>query len=286
MIRSIDFMKKGLFAILAGTTLLIACNNRKYPEVTTFAGTGKMGRADGEGINASFSNLMGLATDDKGNVYVSDSRNNLIRKITPTGVVSTLAGSGETGSADGQGTTASFFFPAALAVDSKGNIYVADTHNSLIRKISPDGSVTTLAGRIAGHSLQGSDSTYQFDNPAAIAVDTNGYVYLADAGNDVIRKISPEGKVTDLAGKPGAPGSKDGTGSSASFYLPGGIAVDSAGNVYVADTYNNMIRKINPNGVVSRSRGAKPGAMPMAGAPLLLFLIRQELRWTEWAIFM
>src|SRR5262249_31249076 len=155
----------------------------------------------------------------------------------------TFAGSGEVGSADGKGRAASFFFPTAVAVDGNGNVYVSDTHNNLIRKIDSLGVVTTLAGKITDNEKQ------KFDNPAGLAVDHEGNVYVADWGNNVVRKISASGKVTVLAGRVGEPGSKNDTASSASFYLPWGIALDSANNVYVSDSYNNLIRKINPNGV-------------------------------------
>ncbi len=233
----------------------IACAKKNdYPMVTTFAGTGKMGSTDGSGISACFSNLMGVAVDDNGNIFVADSRNNMIRKISADGIVTTVAGNGVAGSRDGRGDSASFFYPEGIAVDKKGILYVADTHNSLIRKISPDGVVTTLAGQRIYRTIPGMDTTVRFDNPAGIAVDSSGYIYVADCGNDLIRKISPDGIVQNIAGN-GKKGNKDSTGLNASFYLPGGIALDPVGNIYVADTYNNMIRKINPQGLVTTVAG-------------------------------
>ncbi len=132
---------------------------------------------------------------------------------------------------------------------------MADTHNSLIRKISTDGFVTTLAGKRVYNTFPGNDGTeVRFDNPAGIAVDEKGNVYVADWANDLIRKISPDGKVYHVAGT-GNRGTRDGMGDSASFYLPGGIALDSTGNIYVADTYNNRIRKISPVGIVTTLAG-------------------------------
>jgi len=251
-------MKNGLPSLVLVLIFIIACGRQnKHPIVTTFAGSGAMGSTDGKGITASFSNLMGLTLDVNGNVYIADSRNNLIRKIAPDGTVTTFAGSGAVGLADGKAEQASFFNPAGVAVDKLGNVYVADTHNSLIRKISSDGMVTTIAGKRAAASITGADSSIRLDNPAAIAVDSNNNIYIADWANDVIRKISPSGKAVILAGSVGAPGSKDGIGSSASFYLPAGIAVDSAGNVYVSDTYNNIIRKISTDGMVTTLAGKK-----------------------------
>jgi len=252
-------LRMKLPVLLSALLFVIACKNTgKYPVVSTFAGNGIMKWADGKTAEASFANLMGIAIDNAGNLYIADSHNNRIRKISLDGNVTTLAGNGTVGSLDGKGASASFFYPTGVAVDKKGNVYVADTHNSLIRKISPDGMVTTFAGRRADSSNRGVDSSSaRFDNPAGVAVDTNGNVYVSDWANDIIRKIDSYGKVENIAGSTGGPGAKDGTGSSASFYLPWGIAVDMAGNIYVADSYNNMIRKISPDGVVVTLAGSK-----------------------------
>ena len=232
-----------------------ACARKNdYTVVTTLAGTGVMGSVNGPGITASFSNMMGIAVDGNRNVYIADSRNNMIRKISADGMVTTVAGNGIAGSRDGKGDSASFFYPEGIAVDRKGNLYVADTHNGLIRKISPDGFVTTLAGQRIYHTIPGMDTAVRFDNPAGIAVDSLGFVYVADCGNDLIRKISPDGKVRNIAGT-GKKGDRDSSSLNASFYLPGGIALDSLGNIYVADTYNNMIRKISPEGLVTTLAG-------------------------------
>jgi sugar lactone lactonase YvrE len=222
--------------------------------VTTFAGTGVLGHADGPGASATFGNPIGIAVDSAGNVYVADEGNNTIREITPAGVVSTIAGTGQTphivGHADGVGASASFNQPEGVAVDSAGNLYVADSGNSTIRKITPSGSgasktwtVSTLAGTagvIGSADLTGSAA--QFYYPLGVAVDSAGYVYVADTYNETIRKITPAGVVSTLAGTVGTIGSQDGTGPSAQFYQPYGVAVDSTGNLYVADTYNSDIR--------------------------------------------
>ncbi len=250
-------MIKSFAPLLFSLLLLISCHTQKTgPVVTTFAGSGVMGTANGQGKAASFSNMMGLAVDSLGNVYVADSHNNLVRKISPDGLVTTVAGSGLVGSADGRVDTASFFNPAGIAVDKRGNLYIADTHNSLIRKITPTGLVSTLAGRVLPLAKTVRDTQLRLDNPVGIAVDSNGTVYVADCGKDLIRKIDSSGKVTTLAGD-GTPGASDGQGTYASFYLPGGIAVDPSGNLYVSDTYNNMIRKISPTGLVTTLAGKK-----------------------------
>ena len=179
-----------------------------------------------------------MAVDSAGNVYVADSLNDVIRKISLSGVVTTLAGSaGHGGSSNGSGSAARFNDPMAVAVDSAGNVYVADNLNDEIREISPSGVVTTLAGS-GGQpgSSDGSGSAARFDWPVGVAVDGAGNVYVADEFGQEIRKVTPAGVVSTLAGSAGQTGSSDGTGSAARFDYPTGVAVDGAGNVYVADS--------------------------------------------------
>jgi len=226
--------------------------------VTTLAGTaGSVGSADGAGAAASFNFPSGVATDSASNVYVADTNNHTIRKITPAGVVSTLAGTaGLTGSTDATGAAARFNGPSGVATDSAGNVYVADTNNSTIRKITPAGVVSTLAGTVSvTGSTDATGAAARFNNPRGAAADSTGNVYVGDTGNNIIRKITPAGVVTTLAGTAGTTGSTDATGAAASFNFPQGVATDSAGNVYVADTLNNSIRKITPAGVVSTLAG-------------------------------
>src|ERR1035437_885215 len=168
----------------------------------------------------------------------------------------TLAGYAGEGSADGLGSNARFYSPSGIAADSVGNVYVADIANHTIRQITPGGVVSTLAG-LAGvsGSGDGTGSAAQFNQPQGVAVDGAGNVYVADTGNHTIRQIAPGGAVSTLAGLAGVSGSANGTGSSARFYQPEGVAVDSGGNVYVADTWNHTIRTITPAGVVSTLAG-------------------------------
>jgi hypothetical protein len=190
-----------------------------------------------------------VAVDSAGNVYVADNYNDTIRKVTPDGMVTTLAGlAGSHGSADGTGSAAQFDGPESVAVDSAGNVYVADSYNDAIRKVTPDGVVTTLAGQPGSWgSADGTGSAAQFDLPSGVAVDSAGNLYVADLGNGTIRKVTAGGVVTTLADLAGSSGSNDGVGSAARFSGPRGVAVDSAGNVYVAEYDNSTIRIGTPN---------------------------------------
>jgi len=243
--------------------------------VSTVAGkVGVYGSADGVRSEARFFYPEGIVIDPAGNLYVADSFNQRIRKITPTGVVSTMAGDGIYGYKDGNGLAARFYEPAGLAIDPAGNLYLTDRFNQLIRKITPAGVVTTLAGAAAswvnkliycpidptfetglpGHkgSIDGAAANALFNFPNDIAIDKNGALYVADAGNNAIRKIS-QGAVTTLAGTP--PGNINAEGKNASFSYPAAIAVDRDGNAYLTDTQNYTIRKITPEGLTTTFAG-------------------------------
>lgn len=215
--------------------------------VTTLAsGTGKFGEP------------RGIAVDTNGNLFVGDYSAHVVRKVTSTGTVSNHAGTAPTpGSSDGTTSTALFNGPSGVAFDAEGNLYVADTLNNTVRKISITGAVTTLAG-MAGRtsSVDGSATSARFEDPYAVAVDGSGNLYVADSTDHSIRKITSDGTVTTLAGKGGSFGSTDGTGTAARFNAPLGIAADSAGTVYVADTGNSTLRKITPAGVVTTMAGS------------------------------
>ena len=208
--------------------------------------------ADGQGADARFNYPQGIAVDAQGMVYVADTFNNRIRKITPTGTVSTLAGSGEKGFADGPSSTAQFSAPFGVAVDAQGMVYVADYGNERIRKISPTGIVSTLAGSGTTGHADGAGSEAQFHYPYDLAVDGEGTLYVTDHFAQYIRKVTATGVVSTLAGT-GQEGFQDGPG--AQFNYPRGIDVDAQGTVYVADTFNNRIRNITPKGVVGTLAG-------------------------------
>jgi sugar lactone lactonase YvrE len=211
--------------------------------VSTLAGDSASGYLDGTGKDARFYGPVGIAIDGDGNLYVSDSQNQRIRKITQAGVVSTLAGNGRGSYKDGPHDEAEFNSPSGIGVDQLGNVYVADRDNNMIRKISRDGVVSTLAGNKSGGFKDATGGTAQFSNPVGLGVDLAGNVYVADWGNHRIRKISPGGAVTTYAGD-GQPFFADGEASLAHFHYPTGVAVDHSGIIYVADQVNNRIRKV------------------------------------------
>jgi sugar lactone lactonase YvrE len=183
---------------------------------------------------ASFNNSNGIAADNSGNVYVADSGNSLVRKITPSGQVSTIAGTDE-----------SLSYPFGVAVDSAGNVYVTDMGHDLIKKITPAGVITTIAGSDTFGSTDGTGSNATFDNPAGIAIDKAGNLYVTDEATRLIRKVTGAGVVTTIAGR-GNHGFTPANGpvTTADLGLPIGITVDRGGNIYFADYPDNMIRKI------------------------------------------
>jgi hypothetical protein len=226
--------------------------------VTTFAGwPGSGGIADGTGWAARFDAPGGVRLDSAGNAYVADSSNATIRKITPAGVVTTLAGSARvTGTTDGTGSAARFNEPGGVATDAAGNVYVADSGNYTIRKITPAGVVTTLAGTGGSQgSVDGTGTAARFYDPENLTVDSAGNVYVADGSGETIRKVTPAGVVTTIAGTANQAGSTNGTGTAARFNDPTGIALDTAGNLYIADNANNTVRKLTPAGVETTLAG-------------------------------
>ncbi len=236
--------------------------------VTTWVGSASArGNIDGSGSQACFSSPQGLALDSAGNLYVADASNHTIRRVSPAGAVTTLAGvGGQPGTADGTGGLARFNSPSAVAVDAAGNVFVADRANNTIRRITPAGEVTTLAG-LAGVSGadDGTGGAALFNQPAGLAIDSAGNLYVADTGNNAIRRVTPSGVVTTFAGLPTIAGFQDGTGLGAQFSQPKSLTIDSAGNLYVADSGNSAIRKVTPAGVVTTLSLQAAASSPPAG---------------------
>jgi streptogramin lyase len=216
--------------------------------VTTFAGSpGMLGRVDATGAAARFNQPHGLVIDTNNNLYVADSNNHAIRKIEPSGKVTTFAGGSDVGAyADGKGSAARFFSPYGIFIDKANNIYVADTSNHRIRKIDPSANVTTFAGSSSRGYVDGPGVSAKFNSPYAVTIDTtNNIMYVADWDNARIRKITmlPTPIVTTLAGN-GTKSYKDGIGTAASLQ-PASLALGPYNVLYVADANNNRVRGIN-----------------------------------------
>jgi hypothetical protein len=226
--------------------------------VTTLAGNaGVSGTNNGTGSAARFNQPHGVGVDTNGNVFVADWGSHTIRKVTSAGVVTTLAGSpGNPGWVDATGSAARFNMPECVAVDTNGNIFVAERENFVIRKVTPAGVVTTLAGNpgVRGWA-DGTGNSALFDDPSGVTVDSAGNLFVGDRGNDVIRKVTPAGVVTTLAGSPGNRGWADGAGSAALFNRPSGVGADSVGNVFVTEEGNHTIRIVTAAGVVTTIGG-------------------------------
>jgi len=221
--------------------------------VSTLAGTGIVGNTNGAGAVARFNSPSGVALDGNRNVYVADTYNNLFRKITPAGVVSTVAGDGNFGYVDGPAATAEFSYPDYLAVDGPGNIYLTDRITNRIRKISRNGAVSTIAGTPDAGIVDGPAASAKFHSPTGITVDAAGNLYISDPLNNRIRKLSTDGIVTTLTGSGDGftpAGFADGPPDVAVFNQPQGLSVDAFGNLYLADFSNHRIRKISPVGNV------------------------------------
>ncbi len=220
------------------------------PRISLLAGDGHTGLPDGPAAQARFADPYGLALGAQGQLYVADAGdNNRIRVVHPDGSVSTLAGGSE-GFADGAGSAARFHTPSGLALDEAGNLYVADTGNHAIRKVSPAGEVSTLAGTGAPGHADGPGAQAQFNGPIGVAVDATGRVLVADTYNDRIRAITPDGQVSTLAGGD-QPGDADGPADQARFDTPCAIAVDAQGQVWIADTRNDALRRLDTQGHVT-----------------------------------
>lgn len=224
--------------------------------VGTLAGTGISGFLNGPRTDAQFKYLSGVAKDDSGNIYIADAGNHRIRMLTPEGAVSTIAGSGDFGYLDASGTSARFAFPAAVAVGPRGNLYVADTFNQRVRKITKpaiqglEWSVTTLAGSSNPGFVNGSGSSAQFNDPQGLVVDSSGNVYVADSKNHCIRKVTVAGTVSTFSGT-GEDGFTNGVKADATYNEPLGLVFDNGGNLIVADRGNNALRKVTSSAVVS-----------------------------------
>lgn len=265
--------------------------------VFTYLGNGSVTTLTLTGAVTSLTHPSGIVRDAAGNLFVCDRDNHRILKITTAGDATVFAG-GTVGFTNGTGTAAQFNQPYSITIDASGNLYVGDRINNAIRKISPAGVVTTLAGNGTPGFADGTGSAARFSEPLGVTVDASGNVYVADYINNALRKVTPAGVVTTLAsvstifgvavdaagniycaqytnqvvskysstgvysviaGQGGIGGTDDGIGTAAKFYFPAGITVDASGNLYVTETLNNRVRKITPAGVVTTLAGNTAG---------------------------
>lgn len=225
-------------------------------QVTTLAGSGHPGTQDGTGTQAYFNGPIDIAVDTAGNLYVADYYGNSIRKITPGGVVSTFVG-GQPGDQEGTGTNAQMRLPAGITIDAAGNLYVAEYAGNRIRKITPAGVTTTLAGSPIPGQADGTGAAALFSAPWGITIDAAGNLYVTE-NNSRIRKVTPAGVVTTFAGTT-QPGFANGPAANAQFMTPKGMVFDGAGNLFVGDGNNHLIREITPGGIVSTLAGSAAG---------------------------
>lgn len=234
----------------------------KEGKVETIAGSTE-GFADGKALSAQFNTPSGLCIGRRGLLIIADTGNNRIRMVDTKGQVTTLAGAGETGYRDGPAAEAQFDSPVGVAVDEDGVVYVADTYNDCVRKITKDGTVSTIAGKGSPGLRDGYAQDAAFDTPCGIVVDKDGNLFVADTGNDAIRKITSQGEVTTFAGGSGERG--DGAGTDAGFDRPMGIAVTHDGFLFVTDQGGSRIRRITPEGEVTTYAGLRSGFADQTG---------------------
>ena len=230
--------------------------------ITTIAGTGTPGYSGdgGQATSAQLNYPEGVAVDGQGNLYIADAYNQRVRKITPAGIITTIAGTGTAGySGDGgQATSAQLNYPGGVAVDTEGDLFIADESNSRIRKVTPGGVITTAAGNgTPGYSGDGGQATSaQLNFPYGVAVDPQGNLYVADTSNYRIRKVTSDGTITTFAGTGTFGFSGDGgPATSAQMTRAFGVALDTAGNVYFGDQSNFRIRKVDRGGTIATVAG-------------------------------
>ena len=249
--------------------------------VRTLAGGTSPGYQDGDGPRARFHKPMGIALLPDGSVVVADNANHAIRKVTLDGNVTTIGGNGKAGYKDGPAAQTQFWYPNGVCTDPAGNVYVADTVNNAIRKISTDGIVTTLAGDGSTGFVDGRGRNGKLYNPSGVSFDPrDGTLYIADWSNHAVRKLTPKGDHITLAGN-GTEGYADGKGDNARFRSPYGVDVDPQGRVWIADWFNGLVRVMQPDGTVTTAVGVPPNGGYFEGPPgMVKFFGLMNVRWT------
>ncbi|GIV44182.1 MAG: hypothetical protein KatS3mg035_1305 [Bacteroidia bacterium] len=238
--------------------------------VETFAGSGIEGFKDGPSLEARLRSPNGIAVDAQGNVYFADSRNHRIRKVTTEGQVITIAGTGLSGNSTGKGTQSMLNWPAGVAVDKNGNVYIADYGNHCIKKLLPNGELILLAGNGLPGYKDGKASEALFNKPIGVYVDYTNNLYVIETKNHTVRKIDSDGEVTTIAGKGGIPGFKDGYGNQSRLDTPIGMCMDRYGNFYIVDGNNSAIRKLHADGYLETILDSKfSGYKNLSGKELM-----------------
>ncbi len=260
-------------AIFLATVVFLTPAQPQSNIITTIAGTDWLFPGDGRrAIDAPIGGLfyMGVALDTHGNFFIADPDNDMVFKVDTNGVLTVVAGNGilagngtlgRTGDG-GAATSASFQLPQSVAVDSSDNLYILDSPGGYVRKVTPDGIISTIAGN--GLSPYNGDNipatSASFGHPYSMTLDSAGSIYIADTNNNRIRKITPDGIVTTVAGNGKAGYNGDNIpATSASLNSPVSVAVDAAGDLYIADVDNSLVRKVTPDGIISTVAGVVPG---------------------------
>jgi sugar lactone lactonase YvrE len=235
---------------------LVRTINLTSGAVTTVAGTGTQGLLNGSALSAEFNGTANIIFDKSGNLFVADEQNNVIRKISSAGTVTTVAGAGISGYLDGPVGTAEFNHPEGMVIDANGDIYVVESANNDVRKITMStGMVSTYAGTGVAGLTNGPVASATFHSPYGITMDVSGNLYVADIVNNCIRKITVSTNTVSTFAGSGTQGLTNGPAATATFYFPAGVAFDSKGNLYVGEIRNNTIRKIATDGTVSTYAG-------------------------------
>ncbi len=242
--------------------------------ITTVAGNGSavFSGDGGAAVAAGLDYPAGVALDAAGNLYIADEYNNRIRKVDTSGVITTIAGNGTVGAAgdSGPATSAQLYYPTAIALDGSGNLYIADNQNNRVRKVNSSGTITTVAGNGTASFFGdgGPAVAAQLNYPTSVAVDISGNLYIADYGNQRIRKIDTLGNITTVAGNGTSSYLGDGGPAvAAALNYPTGVAVDTLGNLYIADYVNNRVRKVDSSGTITTFAGNGTAGYSGDGGP-------------------